>query len=72
MFEVLPEMNGKDQKDAFSDLTIFVWGQNIDFNFAKSTFNREEILNFINIYKSILCKVLKNNNLRLNTIIEKK
>ena len=72
IFEALPEMNGKDQKDAFSDLTIFVWGQNIDFNFAKSTFNREEILNFINIYKSILCKVLKNNNLRLNTIIKKK
>ncbi|MEQ9810562.1 amino acid adenylation domain-containing protein [Streptococcus jiangjianxini] len=70
IFEALPEMNSKAQKDAFSDLTIFVWGQNIDFNYAKTTFNREEILNFINIYETILYKVLKNNSIKINTIIE--
>lgn len=72
LFESLPEMNTKAQKEAFSDLTIFVWGQNIDFNYATSSFSREEILEFVNLYETILLRILNTKKLNINTIIDGK
>ncbi|MDN6665214.1 MAG: condensation domain-containing protein [Tetragenococcus koreensis] len=70
LFEEISEMNQRDQKDAFSDLTLFVWGQNLDFNYSKALFKEETVQAFAEMYSEILDSVIKNPNIGLKEIFE--
>lgn len=70
LFESISEMNKQVQKDAFSDLTLFVWGQNLDFNYSQSLFNEKEIQGFVDTYSEILDLVIENPNIELSEIFE--
>ncbi len=59
LFESIPEMNQKSVKDAFTDLAIFVWGQTIDINYARSLFKREQVEQFAKIYQTNLEQMIQ-------------
>ncbi|WP_034538326.1 non-ribosomal peptide synthetase [Carnobacterium inhibens] len=69
LFDEISEMNQLSEKDAFSDLTIFVWGQNIDFNYSKSLFQTERVQYFADIYEKILKKLINNIDIKIEELI---
>lgn len=70
LFESISEMNQQVQKEAFSDLTLFVWGQNLDFNYAKALFKEERIRDLVNTYSEILNRVIENPDIEVKEILE--
>lgn len=70
LFESISEMNQQVQKEAFSDLTLFVWGQNLDFNYAKTLFKEEVIRDFVNTYSKILNLVIENPDIEVKEMFE--
>lgn len=69
LFMPIKEMNQQAIKDAFSDLTIFVWGQTIDFNYAKTLFKEESVKRFAESYRAILQKVVENIDTDIKSLI---
>lgn len=68
LFEGIKEMNQQEQKDAFSDLTLFVWGQNLDFNYSKVLFKEETVQAYTNKYEKILNSVIENSDVILKEL----
>ncbi len=69
LFTSIPEMTGHSDKDAFCDLTIFVWGQNIDFNYDRTLFKTNTIERFSHIYKAILEEIINNIDIKIEKLI---
>ncbi|WP_026882824.1 non-ribosomal peptide synthetase [Clostridium akagii] len=69
LFTSISEMTGHSDKDAFCDLTIFVWGQNIDFNYKRTLFQAETIERFSRIYKTILEEIVNNIDIKIKNLI---
>ena len=63
-------MNQQVQKDAFSDLTLFVWGQTLDFNYAKDLFHSDQIKLFIAVYQIIFNLIIENPMIQLKDIFQ--
>lgn len=70
LFEGIKEMNQQVQKDAFSDLTLFVWGQTLDFNYAKDLFQPDQIKLFIAIYQRIVHLIIENPMIQIKAIFQ--
>ncbi|MEO2721449.1 amino acid adenylation domain-containing protein, partial [Enterococcus faecium] len=70
LFEGIKEMNQQVQKDAFSDLTLFVWGQTLDFNYAKDLFHSDQIKLFIAVYQIIFNLIIENPMIQLKDIFQ--
>lgn len=72
LFTSISEMTGHSNKDAFCDLTIFVWGQNIDFNYDRTLFKANTIKRFSHIYKAILEEIVNNIDAKIKNLIGEK
>lgn len=69
IFEPISEMNQQSVKDAFCDLTIFVWGQDINFNYNSREFSEERIEEIKRIYEDVLKKIVNNFDYKIKDII---
>ncbi|MCA2390918.1 condensation domain-containing protein [Lactococcus sp. NH2-7C] len=69
IFEPISEMNQQSVKDAFCDLTIFVWGQDINFNYNSREFSEERIEEIKRIYEDVLKKIVNNFDYKIKEII---
>lgn len=70
LFEGIKEMNQQAQKDAFSDLTLFVWGKTLDFNYAKDLFQPDQIKLFITVYQRIVHLIIEEPMIQIKDIFQ--
>ncbi|VDG18051.1 non-ribosomal peptide synthetase NpsA [Lactobacillus plantarum WCFS1] [Lactiplantibacillus mudanjiangensis] len=72
LFTAISDMNQQVEKDAFTDLAIFVWGQTIDLNYAKALFKPETVQQFANDYRTILEQMVENMDTKIWDLTEEK
>lgn len=70
IFEPIKEMNMPSRKDAFADLTIFVWQNKINFNYSKAKFAKEYIRQIASSYKKILEEIVSDKNIKIKNLID--